>query len=533
MTAIIGSAETLFGACIVSPGGKMCNHARLRIILISIPRFPVSSCASQAPRDVPSVTSEDNHRMASERPKVLIVEDSMSLGAVYRAYLRDEPLDVAHVPDGASAMARIKRDPPQAILLDLQLPDMDGMDILRYVHENRMPVSVVIITGHGSVDKAVDAMRYGAFDFVEKPLNQKRLIVTLRNAIDKLHMSNLVDRIKDDFQRDHYQGFVGGSLPMQAIYRIIDSVAPSRATVFVTGESGTGKEVCAEAIHRQSDRRDAAFVPLNCAAIPHDLMESEIFGHVKGAFTGAVRDRVGAAKQADGGTLFLDEIAEMDLDLQSKLLRFVQTGAFQRVGGTDLEKVDVRFICATNRDPLAEVAAGRFREDLFYRLHVIPIHLPALRERPDDILELASYFLMRHAQEEGKQWQGFDPEVESVFLAYDWPGNVRQLQNVIQNVVVLYDGDLVTRKMLPPPLNAVMIGKRQSPLTTASAVAAPADHAIALGSKAIRPLKDIEREAIENAIAHFEDNIPRAAAALGVSPSTIYRKRQTWDATQG
>jgi two-component system repressor protein LuxO len=297
---------------------------------------------------------------ASERPKVLIVEDSMSLGAVYRAYLRDEPLDVAHVPDGASAMARIKRDPPQAMLLDLQLPDMDGMDILRHVHENRMPVAVVIITGHGSVDKAVDAMRYGAFDFAEKPLNQKRLIVTLRNAIDKVRMSNLVDRIKDDFQRDHYHGFVGASLPMQAVYRIIDSAAPSRATVFITGESGTGKEVCAEAIHRRSDRRDAPSSPLNCAAIPRDLMESEIFGHVKGAFTGAVRDRVGAAKQADGGTLFLDEIAEMDLDLQSKLLRFVQTGAFQPVGGTAVEKVDVRFVCATNRDPLAEVAPGAF-----------------------------------------------------------------------------------------------------------------------------------------------------------------------------
>jgi len=470
--------------------------------------------------------------MASERPKVLIVEDSMSLGAVYRAYLRDEPLDLAHVPDGASAMVRIQRDPPQAMLLDLQLPDMDGMDILRYVHENRMPMSVVIITGHGSVDKAVDAMRYGAFDFAEKPLNQKHLIVTLRNAIDKVRMSDLVDRIRDDFQRDHYHGFVGASLSMQAIYRIIDSAAPSRATVFVTGESGTGKEVCAEAIHRQSDRRRAAFVPLNCAAIPRDLMESEIFGHVKGAFTGAVRDRIGAAKQADGGTLFLDEIAEMDMELQSKLLRFVQTGMFQPVGGTAVEKVDVRFICATNRDPLAEVAAGRFREDLFYRLHVIPIQLPALRERPEDILELASHFLLHHAKEEGKQWQGFVPEVESILLAYDWPGNVRQLQNVIQNVVVLYDGDLVTRNMLPPPLDAVVPGDSQARPSIAPRADARAD-AVAKDSTAIRPLKDVEREAIETAVAYFQDNVPRAAAALGVSPSTIYRKRQTWDEVEG
>jgi two-component system repressor protein LuxO len=466
--------------------------------------------------------------MSSEKPNVLIVEDSLSQGAVYRAYLRDEPYAVTHVPDGASAMARLQREPPQALLLDLQLPDMDGMDILRHVHERRMPTAVVIITGHGSVDKAVDAMRYGAFDFIEKPLSQKRMIVTLRNALDKLRMSNLVDSIRDDFQREHYHGFIGSSLPMQAVYRIIDSAAPSRATVFITGESGTGKEVCAEAIHRQSDRRAAPFVPINCAAIPRDLMESEIFGHVRGAFTGAMRDRAGAAKQADGGTLFLDEIGEMDLDLQTKLLRFVQTGSFQPVGGTRLERVDVRFVCATNRDPLAEVAAGRFREDLFYRLHVIPIHLPALRERPDDILDLAGHFLAGFARQEGKHLAGFDQDVESILLAYDWPGNVRQLQNVIQNVVVLYDGERIARRMLPPPLNSFEPGR-------SAAVAHRGNGERGNGGQppVIRPLKDIEKDAIEQAIAYFDDNIPRAAAALGVSPSTIYRKRQTWGAAGG
>jgi len=242
--------------------------------------------------------------MASESASVLIVEDSMSLGSVYRAYLRDEPYAVSHVPDGAGAMARIERDPPDAMLLDLQLPDMDGMDILKHIHERGVPVAVVIITGHGSVDKAVDAMRYGAFDFVEKPVAQKRLIVTLRNAVEKVRMRDFVDRLTDDFRREGYHGFVGSSLPMQAVYRIIDSAAPSKATVFITGESGSGKEVCAEAIHHRSDRRERPCIAINCAAIPRDLMESEIFGHIKGAFTGAVRDRVGAAKQADGGTLF-------------------------------------------------------------------------------------------------------------------------------------------------------------------------------------------------------------------------------------
>ncbi|NBC14254.1 MAG: response regulator [Gammaproteobacteria bacterium] len=464
--------------------------------------------------------------MASEPVAVLIVEDSMSLGSVYRAYLRHQPYAVSHVPDGASAMARLERDPPDVLLLDLQLPDMDGMDILRHVHERRMPVAVVIITGHGSVDKAVDAMRYGAFDFVEKPVASERLIVTVRNAVDKVHMRNFVDRLADDFRREGYHGFVGSSLPMQAVYRIIDSAAPSRATVFITGESGSGKEVCAEAIHRRSDRADKPFVAINCAAIPRDLMESEIFGHVKGAFTGAVRDREGAARQADGGTLFLDEIAEMDLDLQTKLLRFVQTGSFQPVGASGTEQVDVRFVCATNRDPLAEVAAGRFREDLFYRLHVIPIQLPPLREREGDILELANAFLVRYAAEEGKQLAGFDADVEAVFLAYSWPGNVRQLQNVIQNVVVLYDGEHVSRAMLPPPLDTIEAHARAAPAMHRPR--APKDQGQS-AAVPIRPLKDIEREAIERAVAHFDDNIPQAAAALGVSPSTIYRKRQTWD----
>ena len=463
--------------------------------------------------------------MASEPAAVLIVEDSLSLGSIYRGYLRNEPCVVTHVPDGASAMARIESDPPDALLLDLQLPDMDGMDILRHVHDRRMPIAVVIITGHGSVDKAVDAMRYGAFDFVEKPVASERIIVTVRNAIEKVRMRSFVDRLADDFRRESYHGFLGSSLPMQAVYRIIDSAAPSKATVFITGESGSGKEVCAEAIHHASDRRDKPFVALNCAAIPRDLMESEIFGHIKGAFTGAVRDRTGAAKQADGGTLFLDEIAEMDLDLQTKLLRFIQTGSFQPVGASQLERVDVRFVCATNRDPLAEVAAGRFREDLFYRLHVIPIHLPALREREGDILELASSFLARYAHEEGKRLAGFDADVEAIFLAYAWPGNVRQLQNVIQNVVVLYDGERVTRAMLPPPLDDI------DPSVPPRTAAPPSDtHQRRRASEdaAIRPLKDIEREAIEQAIAYYNDNIPQAAAALGVSPSTIYRKKQTW-----
>lgn len=461
--------------------------------------------------------------MSSPKPRVLIIEDSPALTEVYLGYLRGEPYRITHVADGRSGMAELENDPPEALLLDLKLPDMDGMAILKHIHERQIPTAVVVITGYASVDVAIDAMRYGAFDFIEKPFSAKRVKVTLRNAVDRQNLNTLVERIRDDFQRDRYHGFIGSSLALQAVYRIIDSAAPSKATIFITGESGTGKEVCAEAIHRQSARRDKPFIPINCAAIPRDLMESEIFGHVRGAFTGATRDRAGAAELADGGTLFLDEIVEMDLDLQTKLLRFVQTGTFQRVGSTQLAKVDVRFVCATNRDPQKEVAEGRFREDLYYRLHVIPIQLPALRDRMEDILLLANHFLRKFAAEERKSFRSLSPEVESVFLDYEWPGNIRQLQNVIRNVVVLFDAEQVSVAMLPSPLNGpTPRGAMRMPpdLGRRTAEGAP--------PHGIRPLHVIEKEAIERAIDLCDGNIPRAAALLEISPSTIYRKRQAW-----
>jgi two-component system repressor protein LuxO len=264
-------------------------------------------------------------------------------------------------------------------------------------------------------------------------------------------------------------------------------------------------------------------VALNCGAIPRGLMESEIFGHVRGAFTGATRDHPGAAVQSDGGTLFLDEIAELDLDLQTKLLRFVQTGCIQRVGSTQSVKVDVRFVCATNRDPQQELAAGRFREDLYYRLHVIPVHLPPLRERRDDVLLLANHFLRRFSAEEGKGFRALTPAAEALFLEYAWPGNIRQLQNVIRNVVVLYDGEQVTLEMLPPPLNGGGGQAERFALGRSRASGPGSD-----GDEVIRPLHLVEKEAIERAIRLCGGNIPRAAALLEVSPSTLYRKRQAW-----
>jgi DNA-binding NtrC family response regulator len=455
----------------------------------------------------------------------LLVEDSPAVAEIYLGYLRAEPYQVRHVSTGREALALLERQLPHALLLDLNLPDMNGMEILHEVVKRGLPSSVVIITAHGSVDVAVEAMRSGAFDFLVKPFKADRLLVTLRNALEKQRLTQIVETLREDAQAG-YGGFIGASLVMQAVYRIIDSAAPSKATVFIIGESGTGKEVCAETIHRRSPRRDGPFIVLNCAAIPRDLMESEIFGHIKGAFTGATGERRGAAALADGGTLFLDEICELQLDLQTKLLRFIQTGTFQMVGSGRLEKVDVRFICATNRDPLHEVEIGRFREDLYYRLHVIPIHLPPLRERDTDVLAIAQRFLDDYAAEEGKPFKRLSSETQAILLDYDWPGNVRQLQNIMRNVVVLNSAEVVTPDMLPPPLNRPL---RSAPVTpVAVATGGVEEPGGSKPARAVRTLQEIERQAIEEAIALCDGNIPKAAALLDISASTIYRKRQAW-----
>ena len=450
---------------------------------------------------------------------ILLVEDSPTLAHLYRAYLERENWNVLYAETGGQALDLVYRHLPNVMILDLKLPDMIGLDILRRVIKDKLPCAVVVVTGYGSVHVAVEAMREGAFDFIEKPCNAERLLCAVKNALKIRGMGPAHENAV--VVGDHF-GYVSDSPSMRAVYRVIDQVAASKATVFLTGESGSGKDVCAEAIHRHrnSPRNDKAFVTLNCAAIPKDLLESELFGHVKGAFTGAYIDRLGVASRADGGTLFLDEICEMDLNIQSKLLRFVQTGTFQKVGGGKIESVDVRLICATNRDPLKEVESGRFREDLYYRLHVIAISLPPLRERKEDVIPIAKGFLAEFALEEGKNFIGFAPETEEHLRAYHWPGNVRQLQNIIRNIVVLNQGTHVTLEMLPPPLD--------KPNTINQDVLGDINTEQEGSNKLIRPLWLVEKETIEMAIALCDGNVPKAAALLEVSPSTIYRKRLGW-----
>ena len=477
--------------------------------------------------------------------RILVVEDTPTQAELARALLGSLGYQARIAPSAGWALVAAREWQPDAILVDIELPDYNGFELMQQLHGEGIDAAVIVVTANASISAAVQAMRAGAVDFIVKPYAKARLAVTLANVLEKRALVAVREQAETHADRDKFFGFIGSSAPMRAAYRTIESVAGSKASVFITGESGTGKELAADAVHRASPRASHHFVALNCGAIPRDLLESEVFGHVRGAFTGAANDREGAAKLADGGTLFLDEIGEMPLDMQVKLLRFVQTGTFSPVGSSKVERVDVRFVCATNRDPLLEVGAGRFREDLYYRLYVVPIDLPPLRARGDDVLAIARHFLVTFSREEARRFSGFSAEAEAMLLAYDWPGNVRQLQNVIRNVVVLHDGELVTAEMLPPPVYrpgiavvppaqaalpiAVTRGFEpdpQSPATPAAVASAPSD----AWQGEIVPLATMERRLIVAALRQTDNDVPRAAALLEINPSTIYRKLQAWRA---
>ncbi|OAM76487.1 sigma-54-dependent transcriptional regulator [Devosia elaeis] len=428
---------------------------------------------------------------------------------------------VAIAENGRLAAEKLRQARFDIIIADLgSLADLapsieDAMGRLVRLAEGAL---VLAVADSGSVSAALGAMRAGAHDYLAKPVSGAALASRIGELAQRhgrprcLGAETGPEPVVTD-----YAGFVGASSAMQFLYEQIGRVATSSAPVFITGESGTGKDVCAEALHAQGPRYERRFVAINCAAIPRDLMESELFGVVRGAFTGAHDDRKGAAELADGGTLFLDEIGEMDLSLQSKLLRFLQTGMLSRVGETAARKVDVRVICATNRNPMQLIAERKFREDLFYRLHVLPIHLPPLRQRPSDVMVLARHFLARYAREEHKSFSGFTQDAAQQLTAADWPGNVRQLQNLIRRMVVMFDGGEIDAAMLSA-----------ADIESQGAAPAPVEAPRADNRRAVLPMWQQEQRIIEDAIAVFGGNISLAAAALEISPSTIYRKRQNW-----
>ena len=441
----------------------------------------------------------------SGKPVILIVDDEKNTREGLARALRDE-YAVAEAENGLRALEWLETRHADVVLSDLRMPGMDGMALLsRLLARDPRPV-LILLTAYGSIETAVEAMKRGAYDFLAKPVNLDRLELLLKRALAERQMGAENQRLKAQLDSKYgFENILGTSPAMQEVFEVIRQAAPTRATVLIQGESGTGKELVARAMHQCGPRAQGPFIPVHCAALAPTLLESELFGHEKGAFTGALERRRGRFELADGGTLFLDEIGEIDASLQVKILRVLEERKFERVGGAETIGVDVRLVVATNRDLKKMVEAGTFREDLFYRLYVVNLTLPPLRERDGDIVLLAQHYLKALAAEHGKKVSGITSEAMDALLAYPWPGNVRELRNVIERMVVLGAGEKLTVRDLPAPLR--LAGGR--------------------AGAAVRPgsaLRDAERQLIEEALRRHKGSRTRAARDLGISRRTLHRK---------
>jgi two-component system nitrogen regulation response regulator NtrX len=447
------------------------------------------------------------------KPTILIVDDEPGVRTALSGVLRDEGYDVEAVPSGEACLERVTRGAVDLIVLDVWLPGMDGLDTLARLRERQVDAQIVLISGHGNIESAVRAIKLGAFDFVEKPLSLDKTVLVVRNALRqrRLEAENRALRAKVDRNLT----MVGESYAMRQLREQVAMAAPTNGRVLIYGENGTGKELVARTIHGLSRRRSTVFIEVNCAAIPEELIESELFGHVRGAFTGAVADRRGKFEAADGGTIFLDEIGDMSLKTQAKVLRVLQEQTMEAVGGSARIKVDVRVLAATNKDLQAEIRAGRFREDLYFRLNVIPIFVPALRERPDDIARLADHFMAEFAREYGRRLKTFEPDAVSALQRYEWPGNVRELRNVIERLMIMVPGDTISAAdlgFLDPHA-----------LKRPEAAAAPA------GRLTLHEARErFERDLILRTLAQQQGNMSRTAEMLGVERSNLYRKMKSF-----
>jgi DNA-binding NtrC family response regulator len=444
-----------------------------------------------------------SHSLKTART-VLIAEDEANMRRVLSALLERDGFRVLEAPDGTAALALLAKEPIDAVLTDLRMPKMNGLELLQAVRRGQPDVPVVMLTAHGTVGSAVEALKQGAFDYLTKPFDPEEIRRVMEKAVSTRRLAASEARLPDDESPEPL--LVGESASLAEVRHVIARVAPTPATVLITGESGTGKEIVARSLHRASAVRAGPFVKVNCAAIPEGLLESELFGYEKGAFTGAAARKPGRFELADGGTLFLDEIGEMPLSAQPKLLRAIQEGRFYRVGGTETVHVSVRLVAATNRDLREEVRAGRFREDLFYRLHVVPIELPALRERSEDIPMLARLFLERFAAKLHRPVTGIDPAAMDALRLHPWPGNIRELENAIERATLMCDGATLLVRDLPPELQA-------APKVTA----AGADGGTPLRERIRAATRRIERDAILEALRLTDGNVTKAARELGLS----------------
>jgi DNA-binding NtrC family response regulator len=475
--------------------------------------------------------SGDGRPAASEAPPpaVLLVDDEKNIRRTLRMVLEGEGYEIFEADSAASAEAVLSTTAVDLVLLDVKLGEDNGIELLRRLKSRAIgddsapsrvdpDVPVIMISGHASIEDAVKATRLGAFDFLEKPLDRNRVLVTVRNAAERRRMLVQVSSLRAAV--DSRYEMLGKSTAMHALLRQIAKVAPTRSRVLITGDSGTGKELIARAIHRNSPFADKAFVKVNCAAIPPELIESELFGHERGAFTGAVAKKRGLFEVAHGGTIFLDEIGDMSLSAQAKVLRVLQTGEFARVGGETTLRTDCRVLAATNKDLEKAVAAGQFRDDLFFRLNVVPILSPPLSDRLDDVPLLAEAFVAECCNENGFAHKEIDPAVLERLKGYVWPGNVRELRNVVERLVIMSD-DVITERDLPPYLGGPgrIVGER------GESQASPAIELARHAAKTLREFREeVECDFIRFKLAEYEWNISRTAQALGIERTNLHKK---------
>ncbi len=443
--------------------------------------------------------------------RLLVVDDESGIREALKQVLEYEGLQVRTASSGGEALTVYPEYRPHAVFLDVKMAGMDGLDTLTRLREVDPGAVVIMISGHGTVNTAVEATRRGAFDFLEKPLDSDRLLVTVRNALAQASLQGENRRLKEETSRRFEM--VGASPALDRVREVVDRVAPTAGRVLITGENGSGKELVARAIHEASPRRRKAFVEVNCAAIPSELIESELFGHMKGSFTSAVADREGKFEQADGGTLFLDEIGDMALSAQAKVLRALQEGVITRVGGTKPIQVDVRVIAATNKDLEAEIREGRFREDLFYRLNVVPVPVPPLRQRREDIPALVEHFIAQLAKGTGVSAKKFTPEALEQLAARDWPGNVRELRNAVERLLILASGRTVSDTDV-------------SRILGDGAVNIDLNRALQSGASLEEFLDAAEKAYLLSRLAENRWHIVDAARAMGIARSSLYKKME-------
>ncbi len=450
---------------------------------------------------------------------VLIVDDELNIRRVLAAMLKREGYEVTTASDGEQALAVLQKTPVEVVVTDLVMPRLNGLELLQRVAVQFPDIPVIMITAHGTVDSAVAALKAGAFDYVTKPFEQEEL----KKVIAKAARAHEIERQNVHPSEGERPPLVGQSSAMRLVYDMVAKVADSPSTVLITGESGTGKELVARELHRGSSRRDRPLIKVNCAAIPKDLVESELFGYEKGAFTGAVGSKPGRFELADGGSLFLDEIGEIPVEMQVKLLRALQESEFERVGGIKTIRVDVRLITATNRDLKALISEGRFREDLYYRLNVVPIALPALRERREDIPLLVTHFVEKYNQRLGKRVEKVEEEALQLLMAYGWPGNIRELENLMERSVLFADGPVILATSLPDSLRERGPGSLPiAALGPLGAITAPSGASM---KEIVRQAQaELERELIARALEETGGNVTRAAKRLQISRKSLQVK---------